>query len=48
MKATIDNYLTLYPGVLDGVFLDGMSTDSNRLAYFQEIYTYVQGKGATK
>lgn len=48
VKATIDNYLTLYPGVLDGFFLDGMSTDSNRLAYFQEIYTYVQSKGSYK
>ena len=48
VKATIDNYLTLYPGVLDGFFLDGMSTDSNRLAYFQEIYSYVQGKGSYK
>ena len=48
VKATIDNYLTLYPGVLDGFFLDGMSTDSNRLAYFQDIYSYVQGKGSYK
>ncbi len=42
VKATIDNYIRLYPGVLDGFFLDGMSADSTRLAYFQDIYTYVK------
>lgn len=42
VKATIDNYIRLYPGVLDGFFLDGMSADSTRLAYFQEIYTYAK------
>ena len=48
VKATIDNYIRLYPGVLDGFFLDGMSADSTRLAYFQDIYTYVQSKGSYK
>ena len=42
VKSTIENYIRLYPGVLDGFFLDGMSADSTRLAYFQEIYTYVK------
>ena len=42
VKATIDKYRTLYPDVLDGFFLDGMSADSNRLAYFQDIYTYIK------
>lgn len=43
VKATIDNYIRLYPGQLDGFFLDGMSTDSARLAYFQDIFTYIKG-----
>lgn len=47
VKTTIANYLRLYPDQLDGFFLDGMSSDSARLAYFQEIYTYVKGLGAT-
>lgn len=40
VKATINNYIRLYPAMLDGFFLDGMATDSARLAYFQEIYNY--------
>lgn len=43
VKATINNYIRLYPGMLDGFFLDGMATDSARLAYFQEIYNYAKG-----
>lgn len=43
VKATIDNYIRLYPNLLDGFFLDGMATDSARVAYFQDIYTYVKG-----
>lgn len=42
VKATIDNYIRLYPGQLDGFFLDGMATDSARLAYFQDIYNYAK------
>lgn len=42
VKATINNYIRLYPGMLDGFFLDGMATDSARLAYFQEIYNYAK------
>lgn len=53
VKATIDNYIRLYPDQLDGFFLDGMATDSARLAYFQDIYNYAKAlatgmsKGAT-
>ncbi len=43
VKATIDNYIRLYPKLLDGFFLDGMATDSARVAYFQDIYNYVKG-----
>lgn len=43
VKATIDNYIRLYPSLLDGFFLDGMATDSARVAYFQDIYNYVKG-----
>ncbi len=42
VKATIDNYIRLYPGQLDGFFVDGMGTDSARVAYFQEIFNYVK------
>lgn len=48
VKTTIENYTKLYPDVLDGFFLDGMSTDSNRLAYFQEIYDYAKGLSGGK
>lgn len=43
IKATIANYIRLYPGLLDGFFLDGMSTDSARVAHFQDIYNHVKG-----
>lgn len=42
IKATVDNYIRLYPGLLDGFFVDGMATDSSRLAYFQEIHAYIK------
>ena len=42
VKTTIDNYLRLYPGQLNGFFVDGMGTDSARVAYFQEIFNYVK------
>ena len=34
--------------MLDGFFPDGMSTDSNRLAYFQEIYSLRAEQGSYK
>lgn len=43
IKATITNYIRLYPGLFDGFFLDGMATDSSRVAHFQEVYTHVKG-----
>lgn len=43
IKTTVDSYVRLYPGQLDGFFVDSMSTDSTRLAYFQEIYSYIKG-----
>ena len=42
IKNTVDNYLRLYPNKLDGFFLDGMATDSARVAYFKEIYDYIK------
>lgn len=42
VKATIDNYRRLYPNQIDGFFLDGMAVDSARLAYFQDLYTYIK------
>ncbi|MCZ8221178.1 MAG: hypothetical protein O9337_17305 [Acidovorax sp.] len=43
IKATITNYIRLYPGLFDGFFLDGMATDSSRVAHYQEVYTHVKG-----
>lgn len=43
VKATIDNYIRLYPTHFDGFFVDGMATDSARVAYFQDVYNYVKG-----
>lgn len=42
VKATIDNYVRLYPNQLDGFFLDGMAADSARLAYFQDIFNHIK------
>ncbi len=42
IKATIDNYIRLYPDQLDGFFLDGMATDSARLTFFQDVFNYVK------
>lgn len=42
VKATIDNYIRLYPGQLDGFFLDSMGTDSAHLSYYQEIHDYIK------
>lgn len=42
VKATIDNYVRLYPGMLDGFFVDGMAADSARLAYFQDVYNHAK------
>lgn len=44
VKTTIDQYLALYPGQIDGVFLDNMATDDSRRAFFQTIYTHAAGK----
>jgi len=44
VKTTIDQYLALYPGQIDGVFLDNMATDDSRRAFFQTIYTHAKGK----
>lgn len=46
VKATIDNYIRLYPDQLDGFFLDGMATDSARLAYFQDVYNYAKARAS--
>lgn len=42
VKTTIDRYLALYPGKLDGFFLDAMASGSDRLAFFTEIYNYIK------
>lgn len=47
VKTTIDRYLALYPGKLDGFFLDAMATGSDRLAFFTDIYNHIKGEGAT-
>lgn len=44
VKTTIDQYIRLYPGRLDGFFLDGMSVDGGRLSYFQNIYGFIKGR----
>ena len=45
VSVTIDRYIALYPGQLDGIFLDGMATDDSRRAFFQGIYAYANDKG---
>lgn len=46
VKTTIDRYLALYPGKLDGFFLDAMATGSDRLAFFTDIYHHIKGRNA--
>ena len=46
VKASIDRYLALYPGKLDGFFLDAMATGSDRLAFFTDLYNHIKGKSA--
>lgn len=45
VKANVDNYLRLYPGV-SGFFLDEMAAKSDQLAFYREIYEYIKGKSA--
>ena len=45
VSVTIDRYIALYPGQLDGIFLDGLATDDSRRAFFQGIYAYANDKG---
>lgn len=48
IKANIDNYLTLYGrGVISGIFLDEMASETNRLAFYRELYTYIKSKDAS-
>ena len=48
IKANIDNYLTLYGrGVIGGIFLDEMASETNRLAFYRELYAYIKGKDAS-
>lgn len=46
VKATIDKYIELYPG-LEGFFIDEMASGSNRLAHYEAIYSYIKSKGAS-
>ena len=45
VTVTIDRYIALYPGQLNGIFLDGMATDDTRRTFFQAIYSHASGKG---
>lgn len=42
VKATIDNYIRLYPGQLAGFFLDGMNADSAHLSYYQDVHDHIK------
>lgn len=44
VKTSIDRYLDLYPGQLDGFFLDAMATGSDRLAFFTDLYDHIKRK----
>ena len=43
VKANVDNYLRLYPGV-SGFFLDEMAAKSGQLAFYREVYQYIKSK----
>ncbi|MCO5103145.1 MAG: spherulation-specific family 4 protein [Burkholderiaceae bacterium] len=45
IKTTVDQYLALYPGLLDGIYFGEMASASDRLPFYTDLYTYVHGKG---
>lgn len=44
IKANIDNYLTKYPGVITGFFLDEMASNAEQLMFYRKIYQYIKSK----
>ncbi|MDA8519539.1 spherulation-specific family 4 protein [Acidovorax sp. NCPPB 4044] len=48
VKRNIDSYLSLYGrGLIGGIFIDEMSTEAKRLAYYRDLYDYIKGKDAS-
>lgn len=48
IKTNIDRYLDLYGrGVISGIFLDEMASDTRQLEFYREIYNYIKGKDAS-
>ncbi|RYF08738.1 MAG: hypothetical protein EOO31_01230 [Comamonadaceae bacterium] len=48
IKANIDSYLSLYGrGVIGGIFLDEMASETSRLPFYRELYAYIKSKDAS-
>ncbi|CAM3659061.1 spherulation-specific family 4 protein [Paracidovorax anthurii] len=48
VKGNIDKYLSLYgQGLISGIFIDEMSTETRRLAYYRDLFNYIKGKDAS-
>lgn len=45
IKADIDSYLAFY--VVDGFFLDEMSSDAGKIGFYSDLYSYIQNKSAS-
>ncbi|MGB3449822.1 MAG: spherulation-specific family 4 protein [Giesbergeria sp.] len=46
VQTTIDQYSAGYGTKIDGFYLDGMATGSDRLAFFTDLYNHIKGKSA--
>lgn len=42
VKANVDNYRAIYP-VIDGIFLDEMSNEAQRVPFYTDVYNYIKG-----
>ncbi|GKT21469.1 spherulation-specific family 4 protein [Acidovorax sp. SUPP3334] len=48
IKANIDNYIALFGrGAISGIFLDEMASETTRLDFYREIYSYIKAKDAS-
>ncbi|WP_210208901.1 spherulation-specific family 4 protein [Roseiarcus fermentans] len=45
MEAQIETYLSQYPGLIDGFFVDEMSVSAAALPYYQQLYGFVRALG---
>ncbi|CAM3659030.1 spherulation-specific family 4 protein [Paracidovorax anthurii] len=48
IKANIDNYIAVYGrSAISGIFLDEMASETSRLDFYREIYSYIKAKDSS-